>query len=178
MKINTELLTQDNLDLVKSFSSGNGFLDNFLRSADALNDNIGKTFVWVNEKRTGIIGYYNMGVGYIDTYEGDDKYKVGGSIHLNFFALDSAYRGIVVAVRPDGTKIKVSDQLFADFMKKVYKLREESIGFAFITLAATDEGYSLYKRNQFEDLEADLHFSLKDDEKGCRPMYLALDYEI
>ena len=39
------------------------------------------------------------------------------------------------------------------------------------------EGYSLYRRNLFEKLDADLHFSLKDDEDDCTPMYLALDYE-
>ena len=96
-----------------------------------------------------------MGVGYIDAYDGDDKYKVGGSIHLNFFALNNSYRGVVVDIKEDGTKIKVSDQLFADFMNKVYLLREKYIGFSFVTLAATEEGYSLYKRNQFEDLDAD-----------------------
>ena len=62
-------------------------------------------------------------------------------------------------------------------MNKVYLLREKYIGFSFVTLAATEEGYSLYKRNLFEDLDADLHFSFKDDEKGCKPMYLALDFE-
>ena len=51
-------------------------------------------------------------------------------------------------------------------MLKVYELRAEYIGFSFVTLAATDEGYSLYKRNYFEDLEEGLHFSFKDDEKG------------
>jgi len=40
-------------------------------------------------------------------------------------------------------------------MNKVYLLREKYIGFSFVTLAATEEGYSLYKRNQFEDLDAD-----------------------
>lgn len=70
--------------------------------------------------------------------------------------------------------IKFSDRLFTDFMNKVYELREKYIGFSFVTLAATDEGYSLYKRNYFDDLDADLHFSFKDDEKGCKPMYLAL----
>ena len=72
---------------------------------------------------------------------------------------------------------KISDQLFADFMFKVEEVRNKYLGFSFVTLAATDEGYSLYKRNYFEDLDEDLHFSFKDDEKGCRPMYLALDAE-
>jgi hypothetical protein len=177
MKINvkTEPLTEKMRYLTQSFKSGNDFLDQFLRSDDALNSSIGKTFVWVNEKRNEIIGYYNLGVGYIDMFNGDDKYKIGGSIHLNFFALNAPYRGIKAGTKDND--IKISDRLFADFIQKVYELREKYIGFAFVTLAATDEGYSLYKRNYFEDLEEGLHFSFKDDEKGCRPMYLALDCE-
>ena len=176
-RVNTEIFTPDIAELAQKFSSGNTFLDEFLRSADAFDDGIGKTFVWINEKRTEIIGYYNIGVGYIDMYNGDDKYKIGGSVHLNFFALNQNYRGIIIGQRKDGIDIKVSDQLFADFIQKVFDLRQNHIGFSFVTLAATDEGYSLYKRNYFEDLDEDLHFSFKDDEKGCRPMYLALDLE-
>lgn len=175
--IKTEIFTCDMADAAQKFSSGNTFLDDFLKSNDALNDNIGKTFVWINEDRTEIIGYYNIGVGYIDMYVGDEKYKIGGSIHLNFFALNEKYRGIVVKKNDDGTVRKFSDRLFTDFMHKVYELRENYVGFSFVTLAATDEGYSLYKRNYFDDLDADLHFSFKDDEKGCKPMYLALDME-
>ena len=147
MKINVEVFTRDMKRLALRFESGNPFLDNFIKSDEAFDAGIGKTFVWIDEKRTKIIGYYNIGVGYIDT------------------------------ITDDGTKIKVSDQLFADFMSKVYLLREQYLGFSFVTLAATDEGYSLYRRNLFEDLDADLHFSLKEDEDNCRPMYLALDYE-
>jgi len=152
-------------------------LDEFIKSADAFNASIGKTFVWVNDKRTDIIGYYNIGVGYIDMYNGDDKYKVGGAIHLNFFALNNKYRGLVIGKKDDGRDIRISDQLFYDFMQKVFLLRQNYIGFSFVTLAATKEGYSLYKRNYFEELDVDLHFSFKDDEKGCIPMYLALDTE-
>lgn len=177
ISVNTEIYTSANRELAKTFSSGNNFLDEFLRSPDAFNDGIGKTFVWINEKRTEIIGYYNIGVGYIDMYNGNDKYKVGGAIHLNFFALDNKYRGVVIGKRDDGKDVRVSDQLFYDFMQKVFSLRQNYIGFSFVTLAATEEGYSLYKRNFFEELEADFHFSFKDDEKGCIPMYLALDTE-
>jgi hypothetical protein len=58
MKINvkTEPLTEELRYLTKSFQSGNAFLDQFLKSDDALNSSIGKTFVWINEKRDQIIG--------------------------------------------------------------------------------------------------------------------------
>ena len=91
--------------------------------------------------------------------------------------MSEQYRGVIVGTTPEGTAIKVSDKLFGDFMSKVYELREKYLGFAFVTLAATEEGYSLYKRNYFDDLDEELHFSFKDDEKGCTPMYLALDVE-
>ena len=177
IRVNTEIFTYGLSKLAKRFSSGNTFLDEFIKSSDAFNDSIGKTFVWINEKRTEFIGYYNIGVGYIDMYDGDEKYKIGGAIHLNFFALNDKYRGIVIGKRDDGKDVRVSDQLFYDFMQKVFTLRQKYIGFSFVTLAATEEGYSLYKRNYFEELDADFHFSFKDDEKGCIPMYLALDTE-
>ena len=177
MKTNVVEYTENLALLVKDFVSGNDFLDNFLKSDEALNKGLGKTYVWLNEERTSIIGYYNIGVGYIDMFAGDDKYKVGGSIHLNFFAINMQYRGAGVEIAPDGTIIKFSDLLFSDFISRVYEIRDKYVGFSFVTLAATEEGYSLYKRNYFEDLDADLHFSFKDDEKGCKPMYLALDVE-
>ena len=138
IRVNTEIFTLESKALAKKFSSGNIFLDEFIKSPDAFNDSIGKTFVWINEKRTEIIGYYNIGVGYIDMYNGDEKYKVGGAIHLNFFALNNKYRGIVIGKRDDGKNIRVSDQLFYDFMQKVFALRQKYIGFSFVTLAATE----------------------------------------
>ena len=177
MKIDTRVYTRNDIALSDGFNSGNEYLDNFIKSEEALDIGIGKTFIWLNNDGDEIIGYYNIGVGYIDSYDGNDKYKVGGSVHLNFFALNGNYHGVVMETREDGRKIKASDELFMNFMERVYELRDKYIGFSFVTLAATEEGYSLYKRNSFEDLDEDLHFSLKDDEDGCRPMYLALDFE-
>ena len=46
-RVNTEIISDSILELTKKFTSGNKFLDYFLQSDDALNDGIGKTFVWV-----------------------------------------------------------------------------------------------------------------------------------
>lgn len=175
-KAETVLLTKENAYLAKDFHSGNDFLDTFIKSDDAFNDSLGKTFIWIDESHNTIYGYYNIGVGYIDMYDGNDKYKIGGAIHLNFFAVNEQYRGIVYGSK-NGVPQKVSDNLFDDFMERVIYLRNNHVGFSFVTLASTEEGYSLYKRHYFEDLDYDLHFSFKDDEKGCKPMYLALDIE-
>ena len=49
MRINTELLSYENVKLTEGFYSGNSFLDNFLKSPDAFDDGIGKTFVWIDD---------------------------------------------------------------------------------------------------------------------------------
>ena len=51
------------------------------------------------------------------------------------------------------------------------------LGFSFITLGSSMEGYSLYKRNAFEILEDDMSFSVEEAEKDCILMYLPLDCE-
>ncbi len=40
-----------------------------------------------------------------------------------------------------------------------------------------EEGYNLYKRNGFEELEEDMKIAKNDGEKTCIPMYLPLDLE-
>ena len=50
MRINTELLSYENVKLTEGFYSGNSFHDYFLKSSDAFDDRIGKTFVWIDDK--------------------------------------------------------------------------------------------------------------------------------
>ena len=47
--------------LASSFHSGNDFLDHFLRDSRSLDDNFGKTYVFLSEDSQTIIGYYNIG---------------------------------------------------------------------------------------------------------------------
>ena len=46
----------------------------------------------------------------------------------------------------------------------------------FVTLNSTKEGYSLYLRNGFENLEEDMHFTADESETECTPMYLCIDF--
>jgi len=173
----TEALTLDNRHSVSGFSSGSMFFDSFIKSERAFDKNLGKTFIWLNAEKNEVIGYYNIGVGYVDMWDDQGKLKLGGSAHLNFFALDEKYRGVILKKHSDGKTLRMSDRLFSDFLVRVSEMRDGYAGFAFVTLAATEAGKSLYKRFGFEELEEDLHFSLKDDEKCCIPMYMAIDRE-
>ena len=74
--------------LASSFHSGNDFLDRFLKGSLALDANIGKTFVFLSEDDKTIIGYYNLGLGYIEQNDFGIRKKAGGAVHINSFALD------------------------------------------------------------------------------------------
>ena len=52
-----------------------------------------KTYVWLTEDNKRIIGYYSLGTGYLERVLKDEKsrVKLGGSIHINGFALDRKY---------------------------------------------------------------------------------------
>ncbi len=60
--------------------------------------------------------------------------KVGGSIHINEFALENKYRGRKI----EGTDYRLSDYLMNDCIDRIHSLRKE-VGFSFITLSSTKE---------------------------------------
>lgn len=81
------------------------------------------------------------------------------------------------AVTEDGVTVKLSDVLLIDCIERINEIRNQHIGFAFITLNSTNEGYNLYKRNDFETLENDMSFSKEDSGLKCIPMYYAIDIQ-
>lgn len=170
--------------LAFGFDSGNDYLDRFLKSAVALDDNFGKTYVYLSNDGEFIIGYYNIGVGYIEQVAAGAPRKMGGSVHINCFALDKRFHGRLQVKTSKGTAIYLSDMLLQHCIDQVYELREK-IGFTFITLCSTRQGYSLYVRNNFYDLEEDMSFSVEEEaafsseseDDFCAYMYLPLDFE-
>lgn len=55
--------------LARNFDCGNPYLNLFLRSPDALNSSIGKTYVYLTEANDCILGYYNISAGSVDQLE-------------------------------------------------------------------------------------------------------------
>jgi len=169
-------------ELAKHFHSGNDYLDAFLRGPSALDDGYGKTYVFLTEKRDAIIGYYNISTGTLDQRDdcGISKsghVKIGGAIHINGFALDDHFRGIEIPNVREGVRYTIADMLLEDCIERILEIRKSSVGFSFITLCSTKEGFSLYKRNEFDELEEDLSFSITETETECTFMYLPIDYE-
>lgn len=171
-----KIFNNDFQKLATNFHCGNAYLDYFLRSPNALDSAFGKTYIMFYEGNEEIIGFYNIGVGYLEQQNGSSIDKIGGSIHLNCFALDQKYQKVFYSYQDNGSKLYLSDFLLNDCFTRVYYLREKYIGFAFITLNSSEEGYNLYFRNGFEPLEEDMRFSTTEKDSGI-PMYYALDIE-
>ena len=157
---------------ISFFNCGNVSIDRFIRSSEALDPGYGKTFVWLSYDESEIIGFYNITTGSVDSLnEENTNYKVGGAIHINQFALSEEYQG-----QEFDKSIKASDFLLAECLDRIYSIRK-NVGFSFITLQSTERGFSLYKRNDFEEIEEDMQIVQTEHEIKCTPMYLALDVE-
>lgn len=164
--------TSDYVSLATSFRCGNESIDKFLCDSLALEKWFGKTYVWIENNE--IVGFYNIGVGYVRDTD-YSNYKIGGAIHLNYFAINCSYRNTFNTELSDNVLLKTSDWLMDDLLRRVEYIRNHHLGFSFITLNSTDYGYNLYKRTGFEELEDGLEFDNKDDEDDCIAMYLPLD---
>lgn len=160
-------LTQS--ELSQSFDCGNEALSLFLKSHDALDDFFGKTYVMIDRSNHCVIGYYNISTGHV---EDAFHIRMGGTIYINCLAIDKKYQK-----RKIESGFYYSDVLLGDCFKRISDLRDEYIGFAFVTLSSTGEGYHLYERNGFFRMEEDMQIAKNTGEDTCTPMYLPLDYE-
>lgn len=152
----------------KKFDCGNDLISSILRDENSLRDMEGKTYVMLDESRGRIIGYYNISTGDL----ADGKYiRLGGSIYIKYFAVDCDYQN----TKWDDDYI--ADILLGDCMNRIMEIREQSVGFAFVTLSSTKEGLRLYERNDFSYLDEDMILAKGEKENDCIPMYLPIDYE-
>ena len=152
-------------ELSQDFDCGNPALTAFLKSYEALDDFFGVTYVITSEN--GIVGYYNISTGHI---EDEQHIRVGGTVYINCLAIDKAYQ------KKKFLTSYYSDILMNDCLKRIEDIRQ-GVGFGFVTLSSTDEGYNLYTRNGFCELENDMKIAKNTGEDTCIPMYLPLDYE-
>ena len=162
--------------LAAKFDCGNSYLNQFLRSPDALDAGVGKTFVFLTENAESIVGYYNLSCGSLDEIEGDVRYKIGGTIHIGYFAIDEKFQHQLQATTPNGIHLYWGDVLLEECLSRIEAIRSQQVGVSFVTLASSEAGERLYRHHDFEDLDADITFSPSHGEDKCICLYLPLDY--
>lgn len=173
----TEPYCEELRKLATTFDCENQYLNDFLKSNEALDTGITKTFVVLPDDESEIIGYYSIDCGAVDQVTGSYHEKIGGAVHVRCFALGKEHKHQVEQVAPDGTKLYLSDVIFSDCLNRIEYIRSNFIGAEFVTLASTKEGEKLYRRHGFDDLDEDITFSPTHGEDECTCLYLPLDYE-
>ena len=116
-QIETKLFDASIQKLASGFHCGNQYIDMFLRSPQALDDGFGKTYVWLDKDGTEIVGFYNISAGSVDYLDDNSRYKMGGAIHINEFAIMQKYQGVAVTQYAN-----VSDLLLDDCLKRIMYL--------------------------------------------------------
>lgn len=176
MKTDKFITAPYDLELLNKYSNGfdcgNRFITSFFKDTVSLDFSRSSTYVQLSYDKRDVVGFYSISMSYLEETGNIKNFKIAGAAHIDFFALNGKYHG---KRTEDG--LKLSDLLLRDCIKRVEMIRKEHIACAFITLASTREGYSLYLRNGFEELDDDISFTISSDEKQCIPMYLPLDYE-
>lgn len=170
----TEKLSEKHKLFVNSFNSGNDALDAFIKSDKAFDMSYGTTYVWMDDLETEIIGYYNISVGTFDFIDNGIRLKQCGAAHINCLAITEKFQGQQVQNTEGAHKFKLSDVILLDCINRINEIRN-FIGIGCITLSSTDQGRSLYKRADFEDVEPDNCFTDTEGEKKTTDMYLILD---
>lgn len=161
--------------LASCFDCDEAGINGFLRSPNALNPMIGKTYVYLSNDNRSIIGYYNISTAYLKMTDEYGTARIGGSIHICYFALDKKYHGIILNRDQGGNNFKISDLLLDDCIKRIDYIRHNHVGFSFVSLAATPRGKSLYTRNGFEEIEEDMGFPQDEIEIGCTNMFYTFE---
>ena len=178
MNNNVELYTKEFRALSNDFSCGNIVIDNFLKSDESLDNNIGVTYVLLDDKQKQIIGYFNIAASRIDEiqYVGKAPYltPLGGAVKINYLAVDTRFQHRLL-YQEDSHNVYIGDYLLHKCEAKIAELQKD-IGIAFIYVSSTDEGYKLYhERNFYEHMETDMNIIKSDSEHNCHDLYKCID---
>lgn len=174
-----ELYTEELRVLSNDFSCGNVVIDNFLKSNDALNRNIGVTYVLLDNNREQIIGYFNIATNRIDemSHVGQTAYltPLGGAVKINYLAVDERFQHKLLYKLESDMNIYIGDYLLHKCEQIIVHLQNH-VGITFVYVSSTEEGYKLYHdRNFYDDLEIDMSIVKSDNDFMCHDLYKCID---
>ena len=175
--VNIVKYTKELQNLSNKFDCGNIVINSFLKQDYAFDSNQGVTYVMLNKNKSCIMGFYTIEVDRIDEIECIGKSKIfkfmGGAIYINFLALDLRYQKYKIG-KSDCRNLYLSDYLLIDCENRILDIQSR-VGVAFITLSSTDQGYSLYLRNSYENFENDMYVIQKEKDLDGHKMYKCIN---
>lgn len=173
-----EKLTRNRRPLLDGFDCGDDYFNYFFKSAKAMDDGIGTTYICLTDAEDKIIGCYNLTAGSMAYYDDGLLFKDSGAIHINYFAVDKTFQKNVEFVDPfTKEKVYTSDLLLHHCLNTIGRIRKGVLGVSYVTLRSSEAGRNLYERNGFSKIEADdgLVIPASEKEYDGIAMYLFLD---
>ena len=81
--------------------------------------------MFLTENAESIVGYYNLSCGSRDEIEGDVRYKIGGTIHIGYFAIDEKFQHQLQATTPNGIHLYWGDVLLEECLSRIEAIRSQ-----------------------------------------------------
>lgn len=170
IEVDYQYLSNDNKDLLNSFSCGNEVIDEYIKKY-CLNDYSSVTHIIVNSVNKEIICVYTLCCSSM-ILESYSKHYPTPAVELKFFAVDKKYQDMPYSEdKEDGC---LSNVLLSEVTRLVMDFTDDYCGANLLVVYSTDEGVPFYKKNGFRDFP---EIAWRDDSRfldGCTPLFLTL----
>lgn len=154
--------------LIENFDCGNLSVNSFLKS-NSFSDLDSTTYLWISEDEKDLIGFYSLSVGQINLDCLSISSYLGGTIKILYFAINYKYQH-----KKDEEGFSFGDWLLYDCEERIRELHK-LIGFSFIMICSTEQGYHFYLKNDYEEFESDMTTLVYESDKKCYKLYKSIE---
>lgn len=159
---------EPNKNIIDNFSCGNIIIDNYINSENKNSFFNGVNYILYDDNKN-VIGFFNLIASELIGYSQGIQYPMGGSITIQYFAIDKKYQHKKI-----NNKFSYGDYLMQkceDVIRNIYN----KVGFSFVLINSTEDGYSFYKRNGYEEFEQDMYSISDEADKKCYKLYKTIE---
>lgn len=170
VKMYTVILDNGNADLLRDFSCGNDYIDNYVSEKGAY-DFTAVTKMVLNSDNNEVICVYSLCCSSF-LISSKEKLHPNPAVEIKIFAVSQKYQDIKYSRDPNEGCL--SNFILNKVIGEIFEFTDDMCGANIILLYSTDEGYDFYKKNGFKDF---LDIAVKSDDKtvdGCYPMFMTM----
>ncbi|MDE6133628.1 MAG: hypothetical protein K2G04_09710 [Oscillospiraceae bacterium] len=171
IKLDWVILDKDNADLLNSFSCGNDGIDEYI-TVKGYSDLMAVTKMILNSENNEVICVYSLCCSSFIMGCSNGKYHPYPAVEIKIFAVNKKYQNMRYSDDPN--EACLSNFILNRIIGEIFDFTDNVCGANIILLYSTDEGYSFYKKNGFNDF---VELAIPSSDKfvdGCHPMFMAI----
>lgn len=170
IKIDYQYLSNDNINLLDSFSCGNEVMDEYIKKK-CLNDYSSVTRLAINAKNEEVICAYTLCCSSMIVESYTKHYPVS-AVELKFFAVNEKYQDMPYSKdKEDGC---LSNVLLSEVIERIFTFTDDFCGANLLVVYSTDEGVSFYRMNGFVNFPENVWRDNSRFIDDCTPLFLTL----